>query len=383
HTTVGDNLERMEEVFRQAVKRADLIITTGGTGPTLDDLTKTTVAKVLGLELVLHEESAEQVKSFFHKRGRQMPESNLKQAYFPRESRVIPNHLGTAPGVIIEHSGKIVIILPGPPFEMKPMFEETVEPYLRDKSDGQPEVISAKVLKVFGIGESTVEEALADVLTERHKATLALLAKQAELHIRISATAANKTEADQAVLEMEKQVRGKLGDKVFAADDQDMADIVGGLLAKLGLTMATAESCTGGLIGGALTAIPGSSSYYLGGFITYSNGLKVKLLGVNEQTLADFGAVSPETAREMAAGARKNTAANLAVSVTGIAGPGGGSETKPVGLVYVGLAVPDSISTEKYNFWGDRQAIRALTVNAALDLVRRYLIQYESANQGK
>ncbi len=375
HTTVGDNAERMEEAVRIALNRVNLVVTTGGLGPTLDDLTKNTVSKVLELEQVLHESSLSWVKDFFVKLGRSMPESNIKQAYFPAGSKIIPNKLGTAPGAIVEKGDKVVIILPGPPFEMEPMFNESVEPYLRQKARSAREVIRARTLKVFGMGESDVEEALGDVLHTPQGITIALLAKPAEIYIRLSATSANDNEALGMLEQLEGKIRQRLGNKIFAVDDEDMATTVGKLLRSRGLSLVTAESCTGGLVGGAITAVPGSSTYYLGGFNTYSNDLKVKLLGVNQATLDAFGAVSPETATEMALGARQKSGADLAVAVTGVAGPGGGTENKPVGLVYIGLATPAGTDIVAFNFFGDRQAIRALSVNGALNRVRLYLLE--------
>jgi nicotinamide-nucleotide amidase len=374
HTTVGDNPERMEEAVRAALNRVDLVVTTGGLGPTLDDLTKQTVAKVLGLEQELHEESLTWVKNFFIKLDRPMPESNVKQAYFPAGSKVIPNNLGTAPGAIVEKGDKVVIILPGPPFEMKPMFTETVEPYLKDKVRTSPEVITARTLKVFGMSESAVEEALGDILHLQEGITIALLAKPAEIYIRIAATANTESKAVGMISDLEGKIRERLSNKIFAVDDEDMATAVGKMLVSWGLTLVTAESCTGGLVGGTVTAVPGSSAYYLGGFNTYSNDLKVRLLGVKQSTLDNHGAVCSETAKEMAVGARQKTDADLAVAVTGVAGPGGGTEEKPVGLVYIGLATPEGTDVVPFNFFGDRQAIRALSINAALDRVRLYLL---------
>lgn len=376
HTTVGDDAERLEQVLLQALKRADLVITTGGLGPTVDDLTKQIVCQVLDLELEVHTESLEWVKGFFARIKRDMPESNLKQAYFPKGSIVIPNQLGTAPGSIVEKNDKIVIILPGPPFEMKPMFECVVEPYLNEKLKANTEAVRSRVLKVFGLGEARVEEMLDEILLGQTNPTIALLAKPAELHIRISATAVSETEALKLIDQLEVKIRNKLGKVVFASDDQDMATVVGKLLSRSGLSIATAESCTGGLLGGALTSVDGSSTYYLGGICTYSNKLKISQLGVFETTLDCYGAVSAETAKEMAEGAKEKTEADLAISVTGIAGPGGGTAEKPVGLVFIGLATPGQTEIKRFDFFGDRDSIRELAVNAALNMVRLYLEEH-------
>ncbi|MDA8441945.1 MAG: competence/damage-inducible protein A [Peptococcaceae bacterium] len=374
HTTVGDNPERLETALEQALQRSDLVITTGGLGPTLDDLTKDTVCKVMGLERELHEESLIWVQGFFAKLGRDMPENNLRQAYFPQGSRIIPNRLGTAPGAIVEKGEKIVIILPGPPFEMQPMFEETVESFLQEKVQVTPETTLHKVYRVFGMAESAVEEALGEVLTTPEGVSIALLAKQAEIHVRVAAHAQTALAAEQLLAGLTPKIESKLGDAIFGIDAEDMASSVGKLLRATKLSLVTAESCTGGLIGGAVTAVAGSSDYYHGGYVTYTNGLKKRLLGVERATLTKWGAVSAETAREMASGARLRTGADIAVAVTGIAGPDGGSPEKPVGLVFVGLATPDDVLAYRYNFFGDRQAIRALTVNGALNRVRLYLL---------
>ncbi len=378
HTTVGDNPERLEQVIRQAIGRTDLIITTGGLGPTVDDLTKELVAKVLKLEMELDPSCLEQINQFFGRRKAPMPMNNEKQAYFPKGSKILPNPIGTAPGAIIEINGKTVIILPGPPFEMNPMFDNYVWPELQQTIEPTDERMYERVLKVFGMGESAIEEVLADLMSFPNL-SMALLAKRAEMHIRmVSRSSYSKSEEAEDVLnQAEKEIRRRLGNKVFGRDQESMVGIVGQLLKNKQFTIATAESCTGGLLGAALTQEPGSSEFYLGGVVSYSNSLKQGLLGVSEKSLLEYGAVSEEVAKEMAKGIRSTAGTDLAISTTGIAGPDGGSEQKPVGLVCIGLATPEGVQAEKIQLYGERESVRQLTVQAALNRVRLHMLNIE------
>lgn len=378
HTTVGDNPERLEQVLRQAIERTDLLVTTGGLGPTADDLTKELVAKVLDLKMEIDPSSLEQIKQFFGRRKAPMPRSNEKQAYFPPNSKILPNPIGTAPGAIIERNGKIVIILPGPPFEMRPMFDTYVWPELQRIIGPQAERMNERVLKVFGIGESAIEEVLGDLMSLPN-ITMALLAKRAEMHIRLVARGADTAsgETEDPLDHAEQEIRRRLGDKVFARDQETMIGIVGQTLKNKHLTIATAESCTGGLLSAALTQEPGSSEFYLGGVVSYSNSVKREILGVSEEALIKFGAVSEEVAKEMAEGIRSKVGSDLAISTTGIAGPEGGSEHKPVGLVYIGIATPEGVQARKFQFYGERESVRQLTVQAALNGVRRHMLNSE------
>lgn len=378
HTTVGDNPERLEQVIRQAIGRADILITTGGLGPTADDLTKELVAKVLDLQMELDTSSLEQIKQFFGRRKAPMPLNNEKQAYFPKDAKILPNPIGTAPGAIIEKNGKTVIILPGPPFEMTPMFDNYVWPELQQTLEPTAERMNERVLKVFGMGESAIEEVLADLMNLPNM-SMALLAKRAEMHIRLVARSSKITseKAEEVLNRIEEEIRRRLGNKVFGRDQETMIGIVGQLLKNKQLTIATAESCTGGLLGAALTQDPGSSKFYLGGVISYSNALKHGLLGVSEENLLKYGAVSEEVAMEMATGIRSNVGSDLAISTTGIAGPDGGSAQKPVGLVYVGLASSEGVQVEKFQLYGERESVRQLTVQAALNKVRKHMLNSE------
>jgi len=380
HTTVGDNPERLEQVLRQAIGRTDLLVTTGGLGPTVDDLTKELVAKVLDLKMELDPSSLEQIKQFFGRRQAPMPLNNEKQAYFPKDSKILPNPIGTAPGVIIEKNGKTVIILPGPPFEMTPMFDNYVWSELQQNIEPGAERMSERVLKVFGMGESAIEDVLGDLMSLPNL-SMTLLAKRAEMHIRLVARSSKKTEEAEEVLKRaEEEIRRRLGNKVFGRDQETMIGIVGQLLKNEQLTIATAESCTGGLLGAALTQEPGSSGFYLGGVVSYSNSLKQGLLGVSEENLLKYGAVSEEVAKEMAARIRLKVGSDLAISTTGIAGPDGGSAQKPVGLVYVGLATPEGVQVEKIQLYGERESVRQLTVQAALNRVRVHMVKQRKEN---
>ena len=381
HTTVGDNPERLEEVLRQAIGRTDLLVTTGGLGPTADDLTKELVAKVMGIEMELDSASLEHLKQFFARRKSPMPLNNEKQAYLPKDSIVLPNPIGTAPGAIIQKDGKTAIILPGPPFEMIPMFENYVWPELQKIVGLDSERMYERVLKVFGIGESAIEVVLADLM-HLPNLSMALLAKRAEMHIRLVARCPQKTssEAEKALNQAETEIRRRLGNKVFGCDQETMIGIVGQLLKINQLTIATAESCTGGLLGAALTQEPGSSEFYLGGVVSYSNALKQGLLGVSEENLRKYGAVSEAVAKEMAAGIRARTGADLALSTTGVAGPDGGSVQKPVGLVYVALASPEGVQADRIQLYGERESVRQLTVQSALNKVRVHLLKAKGDN---
>ena len=345
-------------------------------------MTKELVAKVLGIKMELDPSSLEHIKQFFGRRKAPMPLNNEKQAYFPKDSKILPNPIGTAPGAIIEKNGKTVIILPGPPFEMTPMFDNYVWPELQKDIRPDAERMNERVLKVFGMGESAIEEVLADLMNLPNL-SMALLAKRAEMHIRLVARSSKKMsdEAEKVLNRAEEEIRRRLGDKLFGRDQETMIGIIGQLLKDRQLTIATAESCTGGLLGAALTQEPGSSEFYLGGVVSYSNSLKRGLLGVTEENLEKYGAVSEEVAKEMAKGIRSKAGSDLAISTTGIAGPDGASDQKPVGLVYIGLATPQGVQVEKIQLYGERESVRQLTVQAALNRVRLHMLNGEGRIQ--
>jgi nicotinamide-nucleotide amidase len=370
-SVVGDNEERLSKAYELAFERADMVITTGGLGPTKDDLTKEIGAKYFGKELILHEKSLNHIKEFLSKSGKTMVQNNIKQAYIPKDSIVLPNPNGTAPGCIIEENNKILIMLPGPPKEMIPMFENYVVPYLQKFSEG---VLLSKVLRVAGLGESAMAEMVDDIIEKSKNPTVAPYAKDFEAILRITAKAKTEEEAYELIAPVEKEIRERLKDNIYGEGETTLENVVGKMLIEKNLTIATAESCTGGLLAGTLINYPGISSVFIEGAITYSNEAKMKRLKVKEETLEKYGAVSEETAREMAEGIAKAAGTNIGVSVTGIAGPSGGTAEKPVGLVYVGLYINGNIKTKKLNLSGDRQKIRNSTVINTLDWIRRELL---------
>lgn len=373
HTVVGDNRKRMLEALKIASSRADIIITTGGLGPTLDDITKETVAEYLGLPLVLHQPSVDAIREYFRSRNRICTQNNLKQAMFPEKAIVLKNSVGTAPGAIIEEDEKIYIILPGPPRELKPMFEKYVMPYLEGKSG---EKIFSRVLRIYGMGESMVEEKVRDLLEKQQNPTIAPLASFGEVTLRLTVKCKRDQDPWPLIKPLEDEIRRRLGDAIYGVDDDTLERVVVDLLKKNDCTLATAESCTGGLIANRITNVPGASEVFLEGMITYSNESKIKRLGVSEDTLRRYGAVSSQTAEEMVRGILKESGAHIGIGVTGIAGPGGGTPDKPVGLVYIGIGSKNGdIKVVKYNFYGNREQIKFSVANAALDNIRRLLIK--------
>lgn len=372
HTTVGDDWERMAAVLRQALDRSDLIITTGGLGPTTDDLTRETVAAVLGLPMLLDRESLASIQDFFARRGLAMLESVEKQARFPAGAVILPNGKGTAPGALIEKNGRTIVMLPGPPDELVPMYEMSLAPLLAEKA-GRGMYTKYKVFKLTGIAEAAVQDQVSD-LGGQGDPGIAYVARPGEVQVRVSARGADADEAEKRVSGLAEKVRRRLAGYIFGYDDEVLEEVVGELLLESGLRIGLAESCTGGLIAARLTNIPGSSNYFMGGVVSYSNEMKVKVLGVPEGILDRHGAVSKETAAAMAGGIRRLAGTDLGLAVTGIAGPGGGTPAKPAGLVYIALAAPDSACCRQYRFPGERPAVRQGTVNAALNMVRHYLL---------
>ncbi|MCX7779348.1 MAG: competence/damage-inducible protein A [Negativicutes bacterium] len=372
HSTVGDNPVRMSQVIATALGRADIIITTGGLGPTQGDITKEVTAKQLGLPLVLHEPSMQRIQCFFAQRHLYMPDSNLRQAMIPKGAIVLDNERGTAPGVIVEHKGKTVIHLPGPPHELEGMFESAVAPYLRQRFGAQG-IILSKVLRTFGIGESSLEEQIKDYILAQSNPTIALLARSGEIHIRLTARAATETEAKFLIGKLEEKIRERVGSFIFGNDHETLEEVVGKLLIAKGLTIALAESCTGGLITSKLTDIAGSSAYLTGSIVCYANEIKIEAVGVPADTIHSHGAVSAETAIAMSLAIRDRFRTGLGVGVTGIAGPGGETPDKPVGLVHISIAGPDGILHRQYHFTGQRTSIKNRTALAALNQIRQFV----------
>ena len=367
HSTVGDNPARVREALQEALSRSDMVITTGGLGPTEDDLTKEMVAEYFGLEMELHQPSLDALKAFMERFGKKMTPNNLKQAYFPRGCTVMPNACGTAPGCIVEQGGKTVAVLPGPPMELMDMFDRQLAPYLQARS-GQ--VIRSRFLKIFRLGESNVETLLSDLFHSGNP-TLALYCGPGEVTARITARAAAPEKAEAMMQPVYEEILRRVGEAYYGEGvNRTPADAVLELLKNRGETVTFAESCTGGLLCGAFVDCAGASDCLKESFVTYANEAKENLLGVKSETLARCGAVSGECAREMALGAARAAGADWAVSVTGIAGPGGGTAEKPVGTVWIGVAHRGAAQAREYHFRGQRQWIRKLSVVNALNQLR-------------
>lgn len=371
HTVVGDNPQRVRQAVEIARQRADILITTGGLGPTCDDLTKVAVARAFGKELVFHEETAQRIRDRFAAMGRPLTENNYQQAMVPQGATVLPNDWGTAPGVAFQAEGTHVILLPGPPRECEQMFRHRVVPYLKQFADG---VIVSRTVKTFGIGESAAEAQLRELMNALHNPTLAPYAKPTGTELRITAHAATEAEALARIAPVEQQVKERLGDKVIGVDVSSLEEVCLALLKEQGLTVGTAESCTGGLISKLLTDLPGSSAAFRGGIVSYTNEVKEGVLGVPRALLTEYGAVSPQVAEAMALGARKALGCDIALSATGVAGPDPDDRGNPIGLVYLGLAWAGGCQVVTYQGGQvERERIRRQSAQTALDLLRRHL----------
>ena len=374
-TVVGDNAQRLAGILRTGLERSDILILSGGLGPTQDDLTKETAAQVCGRKLTEDARSLSRIEEYFRERGLRMTDNNRKQALVPEGALVVDNDNGTAPGLILEKDGKRIILLPGPPNELIPMFEKKIAPYLLSLDPDGPSVIYSRTVKICGLGESGVEAMITD-LEALSNPTVAPYAKTGEVHLRVTARAAEEKEAKKLVKPVVKELERRFGRSVYTTKNEvTLEDAVVKLLKKHSLTVSTVESCTGGLAAGRLVNVPGVSDVFKTGFITYSNKAKRKLVGVKKETLERYGAVSPETAREMALGAAKASGADVTVSVTGIAGPDGGSEEKPVGLVYMACFVCGNVWVERFQFKGNRAKVREASVAAALTLMRGCILE--------
>jgi len=365
--TVGDYSERLEWAWRQALSQADVVVSTGGIGPTADDLTTETVGAVLGRKLVEDGPSADRMRKFFASRGVDMPLNNLKQAMVPEGYVIVPNPLGTAPGYRVQAGGKHIVVLPGVPREMKPMVEDTVLPWLRAQQGS--DVYLAHTFQTFGISESGLDELVAGVVGP-NEGRVSFRASFPEVSVRV-VVRGQPDEAQARLDAVAARMREKLGEYCYGEGAVTMEAVVGQALEKRGWKLGLAESCTGGLVSHRITAIPGSSAYFIGGVEAYANSAKMNLLGVSRDTLKAHGAVSEECAGEMAAGALRAFGADVAVSTTGIAGPGGGTPEKPVGYVCFGLATADGVVTRTHQLWGTRDWVKLLASQVALDMVRR------------
>lgn len=375
-SVVGDNENTIKQAFNNAMELADIVISSGGLGPTFDDLTKTIACEVMNTRLELRDEEVAKLKDFFTRSHRQMPEINLKQAMFPPEAIVLKNPIGTAPGMYLDMNNKVIALLPGPPREMKEMYQNQLEPLLKKDFQLDKNKAAVKTLKVLGLGESQVEEILADIIKNPAGCSMALMAKAGEIHIRVTAEGCNVEHSENILAQLTDKIINLLGNYIYGFDDDTLQQITSQMVRDSGKKIAFAESCTGGLLSKMITDLPGSSEYFWGSVISYSNGAKVKLLGVKEQTLDTFGAVSEQTAREMAFGIINKSGADIGAAITGIAGPDGGTPEKPVGLVYIAVAEARECKVKELHFVGPRDAVRVLSAKSALDMVRKHLAGY-------
>ncbi|RDY24677.1 competence/damage-inducible protein A [Romboutsia maritimum] len=369
--TVGDNEDRLIKCFEESLKRSDIVITTGGLGPTDDDMTKEVAAKYFNQKLELHNPSWDKINLYFNKINKVPTENNKKQAYFPKDAIILENNNGTAPGAILKKDNKTIIILPGPPREMVAMFNESVKPYLINLTE---DVIISKTIKVYGIGESRLEIKLQDILKKQSNPTVALYAKEMAVDIRVTAKAENEDKALSLIKPVIENIKSILKNSIYGEDDETLEDSVAKILVDKNLKIAVAESCTGGMVSSQLINYPGISSIFMEGCVTYSNEAKMERLGVKRETLNKFGAVSEETAIEMAQGVSKTFNTNIGLSTTGIAGPEGGTKDKPVGLVYIGIYINGQTIVKKLNLNGNRQLIRQRATKDILNELRLKLI---------
>ncbi len=375
-TVVGDNKDRITKTFLQAWDRSDIVIFSGGLGPTEDDLTKETVAEALDLPMVMDKKAMDSIREFFARRGLEMPPINEKQAYVPQGSKVLYNANGTAPGIICEKDGKMAILLPGPGNELMPMFENDVRPYLSSKSDT---VIVSKMVKMCGIGESAVDARIRDLTEESSNPTVAPYAKTGEVHVRVTAKAPTEKEASKLIKPVVRELKNRFGPYIYTTEeDVTLEKACVDLLISNHLTVSTVESCTGGLVAGRLINVPGVSEVLKLCYVTYSNKAKRKMLGIKKAILEKHTAVSRQVCEDMLKGAAFINKADVVLAVTGLAGPDGGTEEIPVGTVFIGCSVKGKITVEKYNFSGNRSKIRENAVAYSLVLLRRCVLEYFS-----
>jgi nicotinamide-nucleotide amidase len=393
-STIGDIETEIEHALRQALSRSEFIITIGGLGPTEDDLTKKVMARALGKSLVLDEEILHKIESNFTSQGLSMPAANIKQAFIPQDTRVLKNFVGTASGLIMREGNTIIVALPGPPWELRRIFEDQVVPFL-EKEYSPKNLVVTKVLKTCGLKESEVDEKIKDIMTgqtplevterslsvdkiltgQTNNPSIGLLAHPTGVDIRITVRGSDKSKIKQMIAGVESEIGHRLGQYIFGVDDQTLEQVVGFLLYMNKLTVSVAESCTGGLVSHRLTNIPGSSNYYKGSVVAYSDQIKKRSLEVDKKDLDEFGAVSEQVAKQMARGVRKACKADLGLAITGIAGPTGGTHERPVGLVYIALSAGRKIKVKEHKFSGPREIIKAKAATAALDMIRRYLLK--------
>lgn len=377
-TVVGDNEERMKEAIRTALERSDVVILTGGLGPTEDDITKEVTAEVMGLPLVEDAHSRERIEAYMKQyekndKKRRITSNNYKQALVPEGALVLDNHNGTAPGLIIEKNGKTAILLPGPPNEMKPMFEEEVYPFLRKK---QPEIIYSQMVKICGIGESQVAEEIQDLIESQTNPTIAPYAKTGEVHLRITAKGSDEKECKKMIKPVVRELKNRFGKNIFATEEnKTLEEAVVDMLKDQNLGLALVESCTGGAVASRIVNVPGASQVFSHGYVTYSNKAKRKCVGVKKSTLKTEGAVSAKCAKEMAKGGCIVSGADICLSVTGLAGPDGGTKETPVGTVFMGCCYNGKVETREFHFTGNRGKIREQAAAHALVMLRECIME--------
>ena len=375
--TVGDNLDRIVSVLELALSRSDTVLICGGLGPTQDDLTREGVAQVTGRALVSDPDAVTHLREFFAQRGITPTQNNLKQTTYPEGGRLLDNTCGTAPGLFVEHEGKLIFAVPGPPSEMREMMQLQVLPILAEQLGADLRPVFTRVLRFCDIGESTLTAEIADFIDNQTDPTVAPYAKPGEVTLRLATKAETEAEAAQRLDEMEGTLREQVGSFIYGVDDQTMEVAAGNALREKHATVAVAESCTGGLVASRITDVSGSSEYMLGGVVAYANEIKQRLLGVPPEVLAEHGAVSEETARAMAAGARKLFGADYGVATTGIAGPTGGTAEKPVGLVYVAVADRDGVVVSEMTWPGTREQFKQRVSQTALNMLRKRVLGIE------
>ena len=371
---VGDNEKRIETAMKLACERSQFVITTGGLGPTVDDVTRKAAGHIAQKQLVYNDALAKQIEDFFAKLGKTCPKVNLNQAFIPQGATVIPNPHGTAPGFITKVGKSYLACLPGVPVEMKGMFEATLKPFLKTLSPSGT-VIKSRVYRTTGISESVLNEKIVDVFEKSTNPTVAVLAHPEGVDIRLTAKASNDQEADKLLEGLGKTLITRLPNHIYGWDKDNLETIVGRLLTTHQMTLAAAESCSGGLIAHRITQVPGSSNYFLEGWVVYTDRAKSAGLGVDPKLIGLKGAVSPQVAEELARGAREKSGASVGISTTGLAGPGGGTPEKPVGLVYIGLSDDQKTQSFEYRFSGNREAVKMKTSQAALEILRRHCLK--------
>jgi nicotinamide-nucleotide amidase len=368
HTTVGDNPKRLKDAVKIACDRSDLIITTGGLGPTQDDLTKEIIAELFGRKLIEDKQVKQDILSYFANREYPMTSNNFKQALVPEGAMVLHNDWGTAPGIYLDQDGRQVIMLPGPPREMVHLFQSAVLPILK-KNDNQ--LVVSRYYNLSDIGESAAEDRLLDLIDKQDNPTIATYAKMGEVQVRITANGSNELAINALLDQYEQLMFERFGDHIYSLNKESLSDAVCRMLLERKISIATAESCSGGLIASQLTRYPGISEVFGMGLVSYSNQAKMKLLNVSAETLDKYGAVSEETAREMCMGLKVSSGADCCIAVTGIAGPDGGTEDKPVGLVYIGVFYKNKLEVTRWHFKGERQVVQDKTAIKAFNLIRK------------